>query len=140
MVFVKVMMLTRIYQGDDCCIGKLFDNITGWDTIERPWLNNAKGISCIPEGIYTCSYHNTPTKPDCWEVLNVPNRTAILIHTANCAHELEGCIAIGTSHGRLGEDRAVFHSKDAMNELRDYIGRDSEGRLNSFQLQISSEA
>ena len=43
-------------------------------TIELPWFNNEKRVSCVPEG--------------------VPNRELILIHPANDAQsELRGCIA-----------------------------------------------
>ncbi len=63
-------------------------------TIELPWRENTKRVSCIPEGGYEL-------KPRCSEkfkhhlaLQNVPNRSLILIHPANDANnELQGCIA-----------------------------------------------
>src|SRR5690242_6247100 len=49
-------------------------------TLERPWLNNQKSISCIPKGEYQISRTVRPKHGMCFEVLNVPNRSDILIH------------------------------------------------------------
>ena len=136
---MKIFQLIRLYHDDTCTVGKFFDTNLSWDVIERPWKDNDPDVSCIPLGIYTCVYHNTAHLPDCWELQNVPNRTGICIHSANVAHELEGCIALGTANGMLGEDRAVFHSREALQELRDYVGRNEDGSLQSFQLQITNE-
>lgn len=72
-------------------------------TIERPWLDNAVGISCIPEGTYvlkpkTYGKYGTPDNPALW-VQDVPGRTHILIHGANRAEQLQGCIAPGVVCG-----------------------------------------
>ena len=72
-------------------------------TIELPWKNNAHQISCIPEGKYLLI--NRYTKELGWhlQVLNVPDRSGILIHAANVAlKELKGCIgpvSALTKHG-----------------------------------------
>jgi len=63
-------------------------------TIELPWLNNARNISCIPEGRYELvkRYHAQYG----WHlhVLDVPERDWILIHPATDAKtQLKGCIA-----------------------------------------------
>jgi len=63
-------------------------------TIELPWKNNEKQISCIPEGKYLLQKRFS--KRYLWhlEVTNVANRSLILIHPANYAlYELQGCIA-----------------------------------------------
>lgn len=63
-------------------------------TIELPWRDNRRNVSCIPEGIYplACRYSQR------WgwhlEVQDVPGRDLILFHPANDARkELRGCIA-----------------------------------------------
>ncbi len=62
--------------------------------IELPWLNNLKNISCIPEGRYKLAPRYSERFKQHWELLNVQNRSAILIHPANNASkELRGCIA-----------------------------------------------
>jgi hypothetical protein len=63
-------------------------------TVELPWLNNQRRISCIPEGRYELRKRFTEKHKHHLEVMNVPGRSAILIHPANDAKkELLGCIA-----------------------------------------------
>lgn len=63
-------------------------------SIELPWHNNERQISCIPEGKYQLKKHLSARFGSCLVVCNVPNRSAILIHAANNAvKELRGCIA-----------------------------------------------
>jgi hypothetical protein len=63
-------------------------------TIELPWKNNQRRISCIPEGRYTLRKRYTTRFG--WHLLveNVQHRDWILIHAANDAiKEIKGCIA-----------------------------------------------
>ena len=63
-------------------------------TIELPWLNNQRRISCIPEGRYRLQKRYSPKFKWHIEVLDVKGRSGILIHPANVAlKELKGCIA-----------------------------------------------
>jgi hypothetical protein len=76
-------------------------------TIELPWLNNARKISCIPEGRYRLRHRFTDKRQHHLEVADVPHRSSILIHPANSAQkDLQGCIApvmelTGPGTGRL---------------------------------------
>ncbi|GAA5042536.1 hypothetical protein GCM10011506_45140 [Marivirga lumbricoides] len=63
-------------------------------TIELPWRENQRMVSCIPEGRYELVKRYTDKRG--WHLLvkNVPNRSGILFHPANDAlKELKGCIA-----------------------------------------------
>ena len=63
-------------------------------TIELPWRNNERRISCIPEGKYFIKKRNSQKFKSHFILLGVPNRSLILIHPANNAmKELNGCIA-----------------------------------------------
>ncbi|MCZ4407269.1 DUF5675 family protein [Cryomorphaceae bacterium 1068] len=63
-------------------------------TIELPWRMNQPNVSCIPEGQYILKARYSPRFGHCVEVVNVPNRSHILLHPANNAlRELRGCIA-----------------------------------------------
>ncbi|MFP5039436.1 DUF5675 family protein [Parasediminibacterium sp. JCM 36343] len=63
-------------------------------SIELPWHNNVAGTSCIPEGTYNLQKHISQHLGNCLEVMDVPGRSAILVHPANNALlELRGCIA-----------------------------------------------
>ena len=69
-------------------------------TIERPWKDNERRISCIPEGTYPLF---TKEYGRFWEKYKFPipilgdtsPRSEILIHPANYARELAGCIGVG---------------------------------------------
>jgi hypothetical protein len=63
-------------------------------TIELPWLQNQRQISCVPEGEY--KLQKRYSKKYGWHIQlqNVENRDLILFHPANDAlKELKGCIA-----------------------------------------------
>lgn len=63
-------------------------------TIELPWLNNKKRVSCIPEGSYNLNARYSQKFNHHLQVKAVKNRSLILLHPANDAkRELQGCIA-----------------------------------------------
>jgi len=88
-------------------------------TVERPWLDNAPSISCIPDGYYTCRPRRFFRGDyQAIEILNVPGRSHILFHIANWPEELEGCIApVSKITGRGGSK-----SRFAFNHLMRYYG------------------
>ena len=73
-------------------------------TIELPWLNNQRRVSCIPEGSYRLrKRYNAKFK---WHLVleTVKGRSGILIHPANDAKkELLGCIAPVQYHTGIGK-------------------------------------
>jgi len=84
------------------------------NAIELPWNNNQKQLSAIPNGVYSLKPFSGEKFQRVFEIVNVPNREAILIHPANNAlKELRGCIAPvtewGTSIGTGFESRAAFN-------------------------------
>ncbi len=63
-------------------------------TLELPWAANQRSISCIPEGEYVLRRRYSPRFKEHFELVDVPNRSYILIHPANNAQrDLRGCIA-----------------------------------------------
>ena len=63
-------------------------------SIELPWKDNLTRVSCIPEGKYELVKRWSPKFNRHLQVMNVQQRTGILIHPANDAlQELKGCIA-----------------------------------------------
>ncbi len=88
-------ILNRLLQGDKGTNGQLtYNGVPICYTIERPWLDNQRRISCIPADTYIITKRYS--KKFGWHLLvnNVPNRSLILFHPANNAiKELLGCIA-----------------------------------------------
>ncbi len=92
------------------------------DTCERPWLNNAPKVSCIPTGTYNVIKHDSPNHPDTWEITGVPGRSGILIHNGNSAMEdSEGCILVGDSQGIIDGYPAVLNSVATLEMLRNTL-------------------
>lgn len=83
-------------------------------TLERPWLDNKKNISCIPLGTYKCVKYNSEKFKNVWEVTGVPNRTSILIHAGNSIDDIHGCIAVGCTF----MDYGLSLSRVALENLR----------------------
>ena len=62
-------------------------------TLERPWLDNAPNISCIPDGDY--EVHRDKHGRHTWfRVLDVKGRTAIEIHEGYKVEHSQGCILL----------------------------------------------
>ena len=71
------------------CDGKLICN-----TIELPWKENVRRVSCIPEGKYFLRKRYSVKFKWHIEIQDVVGRSLILFHPANNAlKELNGCIA-----------------------------------------------
>jgi len=88
-------------------------------TLELPWKDNANDISCISLGDYVCRYTQSPHMTQIagqpvftYEILNVPNRSGVRIHSANYFNQLLGCIALGDVTKDINSDNEldVIHS------------------------------
>ena len=101
-------------------------------TIELPWLNNQKRISCIPEGEYILQKRFSTKFKWHLHLMNVPGRDLILIHPANDAKkELLGCIAPVTKHTGIGKGS---NSRKALEKLKTLVytvfDRNEEVKIN----------
>ena len=84
-------------------------------TIELPWKDNEKSVSCIPEGRYELKKRYSPRFKNHLLVKGVPGRSVILVHPANDAlKELKGCIAPVCT--LTGEGKGLV-SKNALTRL-----------------------
>ena len=93
------------------------------NTIELPWLQNQRHISCIPEGRYELVKQFAPKYGLHLLVLDVKGRDGILIHPANDARrDLRGCIAPVTtltgagkgSDSRVANEKLKVHVLEAL--------------------------
>ena len=56
-------LLRRDDQNDIRTLGAMFDGDERiCETLELPWRDNQRGISCIPEGIYECKLAHSPSR------------------------------------------------------------------------------
>ncbi len=116
-----VIWLTRTYFPDGTngqlkCEGKTICN-----TIELPWKNNERRVSCIPEGKYFIRKRYSQKFNWHLEIMGVTNRSLILFHPANNAlQELNGCIAPVT---KLSGPGLGLMSRKAFTSLKDLVYR-----------------
>lgn len=87
-------------------------------TLERPWKDNEHAVSCIPCGEYVVVPHDGERFKNCWRLLAVPDRSAILIHVGNTVADTEGCILLGWGQTPFG----VYESVKALDMIREIVG------------------
>ena len=105
-------------------------------TIELPWNNNKRNISCIPEGKYEIEPRFSKRFKHHLILKDVTGRSLILFHPANDAlRDLEGCIAPVTYLTGIGKG---LYSKDAMQQLLSLIHQAKE-RNETVLLTIKSQ-
>lgn len=77
-------------------------------TLELKNMGNLRRMSCIPEGTYKVNKMIRPDGRNGLWVKDVPNRTAILIHSGNYAAgptvDIEGCILVGSGYLDINKD------------------------------------
>ncbi len=115
---MKLFNLVRISGIEDGTFGVFLDGeIPFCLTLERQWLNNRVGESCIPSGEYICQRVNSPKFGDTFEVKDVTDRTAILFHKGNLMDDSHGCILVGEQFEPLNGKNGVLASGKAMDEF-----------------------
>ena len=108
------LKVERFQASDKSMIGKLYLNGRYLCyTLEEAWRNNARGNSCVPAGTYNAYLRYTSTKKNrewCFELTDVPGRTAIQFHIGNDPGDTEGCILLGTSFSTdfVGNSTAAY--------------------------------
>lgn len=126
-------------------LSSLFDDqLQLCKTLELPWMNNKKGKSCIPPGIYFVTKEDPIPKNDPlgrrerpykhFRVHGVKGRGGILIHIANHTRQILGCIVPGYVFNDFDKDGIIdiTQSKPALEMLVEYLP-------NEFYLEIGPE-
>lgn len=87
-------------------------------TLELPWVNNERNVSCIPEGTYPlfkrrdAVTHVGQKEKITYELLNVPGRSGILFHAGNSVKDTQGCILLGCNFNK--SQRTIEKSRAAV--------------------------
>lgn len=97
-------------------------------TLELPWKDNERKISCIPTGTYKAIEHISTKRGWTLWLQDVPGRTAILVHTGNYTTDILGCILPGIMHEDLNGDGImdVKYSTIALEALKYYLDSQKE--------------
>jgi len=126
---MKTLTLHRFAANPRQTIGRLYtEQDQSWLTIERSKTD--VNHPCIPAGTYPLAldtYHKGGYPA--YEVRHVPGRSRILIHAANVASELEGCIGPGHTLEIIGGEIGVTSSRGSLAELMAAMAGEIEGQL-----------
>lgn len=107
-------------------------------TLELPWKDNKRNISCIPEGLYKIVKHKSPKFGDCLYLPDVPNRSEILVHSGNSVRdfvdstgykwkcESQGCLLLAS---QISNEGVGYKSKDALKSLLSLLKDNEEHSL-----------
>lgn len=122
--------LKRSYT-DQGTFGKLYDSEDKviCYTVEQLWKDNKPFVSCIPEGKYKLVDFKSSKYGETVALVNHDNhvyahkngpgdRYACLLHAANYAPQLQGCIAPGSKLGVVSGHWAVLNSRNTLKSLR----------------------
>lgn len=112
--------LTRIANREKSTLGILKIGDFECFTLELPWLENLKNISCIPEGSYLYKKRVSPSrKTEVIELTGVEGRSYIQIHPGNYTRQIQGCILPGLGLKDIDKDGIfdVTHSSAAFNKI-----------------------
>jgi len=118
---INILIIREVFT-DKSVIGSLSINGEVFcDTLELPFLDNQKSISCIPAGSYDVRLRlaRESATRDYLHLLvqDVPDRSYILFHIGNSAKDTRGCVLVG--RGR--EQDFVQNSTLAMDILMQEI-------------------
>jgi hypothetical protein len=123
---IKLLISREYGEKETLGYGVVFDGSTKvfeFVTIELPNKGNQNNISCIPEGEYNVHKIISPSKGKCFQVMDVPERIAILIHIGNYATgkkvDTQGCILPGNEFIDINDDGNidVAGSTDTLKKL-----------------------
>lgn len=90
-------------------------------TLERPWVDNAQDISCIPAGRYRCRKIRSPRFGNTYEICDVPNRSNVLFHAGNTMDDTHGCILVGEEFSGTWDRPMLVSSRRGFMELLGYL-------------------
>jgi len=111
-------------------VGKVISDcnpIYEFKTLELPWKNNERNISCIPPGTYIIKKHYAPhLKQHCFLLYCVKNRSEIMVHAGNFYTDIKGCVLVGESFIDINADgyKDVTNSKVTLRHILKLVDQD----------------
>jgi hypothetical protein len=106
---IKRKYTPKATYGDACVLDDNNHVLFSFYTLELPWNDNQRMVSCIPEGEYNV-HKMEPNKKRAYFyfcVMNVPGRDSILFHPGNYTRQILGCILPGKTLKDLDKDNII---------------------------------
>jgi len=98
-------------------------------TLERPWRENQKNVSCIPTGQYNVVKYASSKFKDSYLVEDVKDRSGILFHKGNTITDTEGCILLGQIVTRNSHAITLERSTQAFEQFKKLLQKSTEIKL-----------
>lgn len=129
---MEKLILERVYLSDRT-LGSIYrSGELICKTLELPWKDNRRAISCIPEDVYLV--RKQPPKPDrpypYFRLPLVEGRSGILIHRGTNPLHSKGCILVG---GRFKDTETEFPT---LGESADKLTWMTNNLPQEFELEI----
>jgi hypothetical protein len=86
-------------------------------TLERPWLDNQRMVSCIPAGTYRAIRHQSARFGETFWLQDVPGRSEILFHKGNIDDDSHGCILVGKEFDQVKGEHGIVSSKKGFDQF-----------------------
>lgn len=88
-------------------------------TLELPDRDNEQNVSRIPDGVYRVKKRKSVKYGSHFHILDVPDRSYILMHPGNFYRDTRGCVLMGTKFVHIDDDNKldVYMSRATVNEL-----------------------
>lgn len=86
-------------------------------SLERPWLDNQRSVSCITDGAFTAKRHLSPRFGETFWLQDVPGRSEILLHKGNIDDDSHGCILVGEQFDLVNGEDGIVASKEGFAEF-----------------------
>ncbi len=107
---VKITVARQWFTESSTCGQMLLDGQPFCYTLELPKKDGLPG-SCVPTGTYPLAYLFSPRfGRNMPHIIDIPERSGILIHYGNTAEDTKGCILLGLTHEKdfVGDSRSAF--------------------------------
>jgi hypothetical protein len=124
-IIIERTYLDRATIGDGYVLDGDGKIIFQFKTLELPWNNNLRRVSCIPEGEYKVQRMDPNHKRNYhyFYVMNVPDRDGILFHPGNYTSQILGCILPGDKLKDINQDSVpdVLNTTVTLKKLTDLM-------------------
>jgi len=91
-------------------------------SLEPPWRNNQRDISCFPEGQYIARRIKSPRFGETFQLIGVPGRDHIEFHIGNTVDDTHGCILLGSYLAMFGNRKGIARSQRAFDHFMVMLG------------------
>lgn len=85
-------------------------------TLEPPWKDNKRNVSCIPEGTYKGRFQRSGSFPNFRMYFqDVPGRTRVMFHWGNQVKNTQGCPLLGDAINT--KEMFIYRTKDTVHKV-----------------------